>query len=95
MSTVPHSNARIEFRLPSRLKREIEQAATAQNRSLSDFATAVLTETARKVLAEHALHEHVQLCNRDRERFLAMLDDHGHANKALRAAARKHRRRVA
>ncbi len=95
MSTIQHSDARIEFRLPSQWKREIEQAAMVQNRSLTDFATSVLTATARKVLADHAQHEHVQLSNRDRDRFLAMLDANAAPNKALRTAARKHSGRIA
>ena len=94
MATAQHSDARIEFRLPSQWKREIEQAAIIQNRSLTDFATAALTETARKVLAEHAQHEHVELSNRDRDRFLAMLDASAAPNEALQAAARKHRQRI-
>jgi uncharacterized protein (DUF1778 family) len=89
------SNARIEFRLPSKLKQEIERAAAAQNRSLTDFATAVLTETARKVLAEHQQHQHVHLSDRDRDRFLAALDADPTPNAALRAAARRYRKRVA
>ena len=92
MSANVPSDARIEFRLPAEWKREIEQAAIVQNRSLTEFATTVLTEQARSVLAEHARHEHVQLSNRDRDRFLAALD--AAPNAALRAAARKHRRRV-
>jgi uncharacterized protein (DUF1778 family) len=95
MASTAHSDARIEFRLSAAQKAEIERAALAQNRSLTDFATTVLTETARKVLADHARHEHVQLSDRDRDRFLAMLDANASPNAALRAAAKKHRRRVA
>jgi uncharacterized protein (DUF1778 family) len=95
MASAPHRNSRIEFRLPWAVKDEIERAAAVQNRSLTDFATTVLTETARQVLADHARHEHVRLSNRDRDRFLAMLDANAAPNAALRAAARKHRKRVA
>ncbi|HVT88536.1 MAG TPA: DUF1778 domain-containing protein [Tepidisphaeraceae bacterium] len=95
MASIPHGNARIEFRLPTKLKQEIERAATVQNRSLTEFATSVLAETARKVLAEQERHEHVQLSNRDRDRFLAMLDADHAPNAALRAAAKRHGRRVA
>lgn len=94
MEVTLQSDARIEFRLPAQWKREIEQAALVQNRSLTDFATAVLTEQARKVLADHARHEHVQLSNHDRDRFLAVLDANAAPNAALQAAARKHRRRI-
>jgi uncharacterized protein (DUF1778 family) len=95
MATVSQSDARIEFRLSSARKAEIERAAVVQNRSLTDFATEALTEAARKVLADQTQHEHVQLSNRDRDRFLAMLDADPTPNAALRAAARRHRRRVA
>jgi uncharacterized protein (DUF1778 family) len=95
MATTTCSDARIEFRLSSAQKEEIERAAMVQNRSLTDFATTTLTETARKVLAEHAQHEHIALSNRDRDRFLAMLDANAAPNAALRAAAKKHRQRVA
>lgn len=94
MSTSLRSDARIEFRLPSAVREEIERAAIAQNRSLTDFATAALTETARKVLAEQAQHEHVRLSNRDRDRFLAILDADAPPNRALQAAAKRHPRRV-
>jgi uncharacterized protein (DUF1778 family) len=92
MASVPQSDARIEFRLPSARKAEIERAAIAQNRSLTDFATEILTEAARKVLADQSRHEHVQLSNRDRDRFLAMLDSETAPNPALRAAAKRHRK---
>ena len=95
MASTTYSDARIEFRLSSSQKQEIEQAALVQNRSLTDFATTVLTEAARKVLAAHAEHEHVQLSNRDRDRFLAMLDADATPNAALLAAAKTHRQRIA
>ncbi|HEX4124122.1 MAG TPA: DUF1778 domain-containing protein [Tepidisphaeraceae bacterium] len=94
MSNAAKSDARIEFRLSVAEKKEIERAAVAQNRSLTEFATATLKEAARRVLAEQATHEHVQLSNRDRDRFLAMLDADAGPNRALRAAARRHRQRV-
>jgi uncharacterized protein (DUF1778 family) len=94
MSAIPKSEARIDFRLPAERKQEIERAAVVQNRSLTDFATEVLTEAARKVLADQSRYEHVQLSNRDRDRFLAMLDADATPNAALTAAAKRHRQRV-
>jgi uncharacterized protein (DUF1778 family) len=94
MSAVAKSEARIDFRLPTDRKREIERAAMVQNRSLTDFATEVLTEAARKVLADQTRYEHVQLSDRDRDRFLAMLDAAAAPNAALTAAAKRHRQRV-
>ena len=88
------SNARIEFRLSPTAKEEIERAALVQNRSLTDFATSVLTETARKILADHSRHEQVRLSNRDRDHLLAALDANPAPNAALRAAAKRHRKRI-
>ncbi len=93
--TTTHSSARMEFRLPPERKEEIERAALVQNRSLTDFAIAALTDAARKVLAEQERHAHIQLSNRDRDRFLAELDADPTPNAALMAAARRHRQRVA
>jgi uncharacterized protein (DUF1778 family) len=95
MTTAPHSDARLDFRLSSEQKAAIEQAALVQNRTLTEFATTVLTEAARKVLAEHERHAHVQLSNRDRDRFLAMLDRDPAPNRALKAAAKRYRQRIA
>jgi uncharacterized protein (DUF1778 family) len=85
----------MEFRLPSKLKQQIERAAAVQNRSVTEFATSVLAESSEKVLAEHSRHEHVVLSDRDRERFLAMLDADPSPNAALRAAVKRYRKRVA
>jgi uncharacterized protein (DUF1778 family) len=95
MPATIRSDARIEFRISPSAKEEIERAAKVQNRSLTNFATDVLTDTARKVLAEHAAHEHVRLSNRDRDRLLEALDADAKPNAALRAAAKRHRKRVA
>lgn len=94
MASISNS-ARMEFRLPPKLKQRIERAAAAQNRSVTEFATSVLAESAEKVLSEHSRHEHVVLSDRDRERFLAMLDADPAPNAALRAAAKQRRKRVA
>ena len=94
MPSTTKNNARIEFRLSRERKSEIEQAALVRNLSVTDFATSVLTEAARRVLAEQAQHEHVRLSDRDRDRFLAMLDGNTRPNKALLLAARKHRKLI-
>ena len=94
MSAISHNDARLDFRLPSELKAEIERAALAQNRSLTEFATTILTQAARKILAQQEQYAHVQLSNRDRDRFLAMLDRDPTPNRALKAAARRYRQNV-
>jgi len=89
------SDARIEFRLSSDRKTEIERAAIMQNRSLTDFAVDALVEAARRVLAEEEERRHIVLSNRDRDRFLKMLNSDAGPNAKLMAAAKRHQKRMA
>lgn len=67
-----NSDARINFRLNSDLKKTIEDAAAEMGQSISDFAISTLVQAARKVLQD----QHVtRLSERDRQVFAALLDD--------------------
>lgn len=90
MSTDAANDARLNFRLPSVLKQTIEQAAALQGQTVSDFAVSILTSTARTLIEEH---DRTVLSNRDRDRFVAILDDtNAKPNEALRNAARKYKK---
>jgi uncharacterized protein (DUF1778 family) len=89
MSAVPLT--RLDFRLPVECKRQIERAASVQGRTLTEFAIDTLTRAARSVLEEH---EAVRLSERDRQRFLAMLEADPAPNARLLAAAKRHRQIV-
>lgn len=90
MPTVSNE-ARLNFRLPSDIKSVIEQAAAATGQSVSDFAISTLAKIAREVVREEQVTE---LTNRDRDRFLALLDDRQmKPNAALRKAAARYKRR--
>ena len=95
MVTAAQKDARLDVRLPTEQKAEFERAALLQNRSLTEFAIAAMSEAARKVLAEHEREAHVKLSNRDRDRFLAMLDRDPAPNRALKAAAQRYKQRTA
>lgn len=92
MSSRMKSAARLNFRLPAEHKSAIEQAAAALGQSVSDFAVATLVQTAQRVIREH---DTTVLTNRDRDRFLAALDDDSlRPNAALRKAAARYKRRM-
>jgi uncharacterized protein (DUF1778 family) len=92
MATVTRNDARIDFRLPAPLKEDIERAAAYLGQSLSDFAVGVLSQSAREVIHRQDVTE---LSNRDRDIFLAMLDDDdARPNAALRKAAERYERQV-
>src|SRR5258708_7017289 len=79
--------ARLNFRLPAELKEEIEAAAAYLGQSVSDYALATLVQNARGVIQQHDV---TVLSNRDRDIFLALLDDaDAKPNRALMEAAAK------
>ncbi len=91
MSTT-NSDARINFRLSSELKKTIEDAAAEMGQSISDFAISTLLQTARKILHDR---EVTRLSERDRQLFAAMLDDESsNPNAALVKAAKRCKRQV-
>ena len=53
-----------------------------------------LTKAARKIIAEENRRSQLTLSNRDRDRFLAMLDADPTPNRALQAAAKRQRQRI-
>lgn len=92
MATAVKNDARLNFRLPSDLKQVIEEAATQLGQSVSDFAVSTLVQSARNVLHQRGA---TRLSARDRELFIAVLDDaEAKPNRALAAAAKRYKRQV-
>jgi uncharacterized protein (DUF1778 family) len=69
MSLLPNSQ-RMAFRVDSKRKALIEQAAAASGQSVTDFAIVTLTREAQTILEQDQLRV---LSNRDRDQFLAAL----------------------
>jgi uncharacterized protein (DUF1778 family) len=91
MSTT-NSDARINFRLNSELKKTIEDAAAELGQSISDFAISTLVQAARKVLHDQQV---TRLSERDRQVFAAMLDDESiKPNDSLVNAAKRYKKQV-
>lgn len=91
MSTAK-SEARINFRLSSELKKTIEDAAAELGQSVSDFAVATLVQTARRILHDQQV---TRLSDRDRQRFMSILDgETSKPNDALVAAAKRYKKQV-
>jgi uncharacterized protein (DUF1778 family) len=88
MSAVPNGfeeETRINFRLDASKKQLIEQAAAAKGLTLTQFATSTLCREAKEVLESDQI---LVLANRDRDEFLAALDNPpAPSEKLLRAAA--------
>jgi uncharacterized protein (DUF1778 family) len=92
MSVRAKSEARLDFRLPSDLKAVIEEAAATLGQSVSDFAVSSLIQTARSVLRQQSVTE---LTNRDRDLFVALLDNaEAKPNKALTDAAKRYKKHL-
>jgi uncharacterized protein (DUF1778 family) len=84
-------DARLNFRLRHDLKDRIEKAAAVKGKSITEFAVAALADVAEEVLEQH---QTMQLSDRDRDRFLALLDAPPPPNPALKRAAKTHRRLI-
>ncbi len=92
MSTVKN-DAQLSFRLSQELKVTIERAAAQLGQSVSDFAVSTLVREARTVIREHDVTE---LSERDRDIFVAILDDaDATPNEALRATAERYKKEMA
>lgn len=90
--TTAKSDARINFRLSSELKRTIEDAAAEMGQSVSDFAISTLVQAARQILHDQ---QATRLSQRDRQVFAAMLDDpSSNPSDALMKAARRYKKQV-
>jgi uncharacterized protein (DUF1778 family) len=87
-----NSDARINFRLSSDLKKTIADAAAEMGQSIRDFAISTLVQAARKVLRDRQV---TRLSERDRQLFAAMLDDESSKpNDALVKAAKRYKKQV-
>lgn len=92
MPAATKADARLNFRLRTDLKQEIEAAAAQLGQSVSDFAVTTLVREARQVVHDQTI---TQLSNRDRDIFLAALDRTDlKPNKKLAAAAQQYKRQV-
>ena len=86
--TSPSREARFNLRLSSELKKTIEDAAAVMGQSVSEFAIYTLVQSARKTLQEQGV---TRLSERDRRRFVALLDDEStRPNEALVKAAKRY-----
>ena len=78
---------RIEIRANFEVKSFIQKAADAVGATLTSFVTQQAYQAAKRVLAER---ESLILNDRERERFLALLDSPPKANKALKSLFKKY-----
>jgi len=80
MSSAP---LHLDLALSGDLERLIHSAATLRGQSLDEFVLDAAAEASRRVLAGEST---TVLSNRDRDRFVEMLDQAGEPNEALRRA---------
>ncbi|MGD0039926.1 MAG: DUF1778 domain-containing protein [Isosphaeraceae bacterium] len=85
-------DARLNFRLPTDLKEVIEEAAATLGQSVSDFAVSTLVRQARTVIEQRNV---TVLGDRDRDRFITLLDDaEARPNPALLKAAKRYKKHL-
>src|SRR3954453_805257 len=88
MSGTSQTSDRLNFRLEPQKKRLIEQAAALKGLSVTDFAVMTLFREAQEVLKEEQM---LVLSDRDRDAFLAALDNPPPPNQKALSAARAYK----
>lgn len=83
------SESRLNFRLPAHIKERVENAALVSGITVTDFAVTALSNTADDVLSKF---NDRTLTNRDRDKFLRLLDNPPQPNATLRKAAARYKR---
>ena len=81
------TGARLSFRVNASIKSLIERAAEYSGETVTSYAISTLVRDARQVVQAH---EMTVLSDRDRDRFLALLDNPPEPNEALRRAFQAH-----
>lgn len=84
-------DTRLDVRLPDDNKKLIEQAASLLGQTVSAFTVSTLVREAQEVVERFAV---LRLSGRDRDAFLAALDNPPEPNTRLRKAARQYGRKV-
>lgn len=84
---MPLKDARIDVRVSEDLKRESEWAADLEGQSLTRFVEEAIRRRIREIREQR---ERTVLSERDREAFLAILDNE-EPSEALRKSARKYK----
>lgn len=91
MASVINKTENIHFRIAADVKQLIEKAMLVSGRSLTEFATASLVESANAVLEKEYT---AILSNRDRDLLLRLLDADDEPDAGLREAAKLHRKLI-
>ena len=91
MAALEQTVSRLNFRLPVELKEKIERAAVVSGVTVTDFAITALASSAENVLEKH---QNRVLSDRDRDVFLAMIENPPDPNETLKKAVREHKKRV-
>lgn len=90
-SVVKDRTSRLNFRLPESIKRRIEDAALITGVTTTDFAITALANSADEVIEKYQVR---RLSDRDRDRFLKLLENPPSPNEALIKAARRYKKLV-
>jgi uncharacterized protein (DUF1778 family) len=92
MPTIAEAEIRLGIAVPSQVKELVEEAAGHLGQTVEQFAASTLTRAAHEVIQQH---DRTELSNRDRDLFLALLDDaEARPNAVLCEAAQLYTRQV-
>lgn len=89
MRNQTQNTERVDFRATPDIKQLIEHAASIMGMDVSSFLRATVVPAAQQVIEGF---EARVMTDRDRDRFLVLLDQSGQANETLKAASKRFQR---
>jgi uncharacterized protein (DUF1778 family) len=90
MATVSHEDV-LNVHLSAEQKNLVEEAAAMSEQAVDSFAASALVEAARRVMVAQRV---IRLSDRDRDRFLELLDNPPEPGVRLKQAAEWHKENV-
>lgn len=78
--TQTQETARVEFRMPPKLKQEVEEAAALVGLTFTSFATEALIARSRQVKRDHTL---TKMGDQERDAFLMLISNPPEPSEAL------------
>lgn len=91
IETKPSDPSRLNFRLPTEIKKRVENAALVSGITVTDFAISALANSADEVLEKHQSRK---LSNSNRDLFLAMLENPPEPNAVLLKAVKNYKKQI-
>lgn len=91
IGTLKQRNSKLQIRVDKKTKEKIEQAASYENKTISDFVLENIVPVAEKVIVEHTT---IKVSSRDWNKLMEALENPPVANEALKQASIRYKNAI-